>query len=176
MRIFLIGFMGSGKTTVGRPLAGALGLHFVDMDHYLAETQHKTIGEIFEAIGESGFRALERQTLAELSLAENTLVATGGGAPCFSDNIQTMNRAGTTIYLQLSPEGLAARLQHGRDKRPLLRGLNDEELLSYIRTTLAQREPFYGQARIIVDCDGYSDAQIVEKCKKAVEFMPRNTK
>jgi shikimate kinase len=172
MRIFLIGFMGSGKTTVGRPLARALGLRFVDMDHYLADVQHKTIGEIFEAIGESGFRALERQTLAELSVAENTLVATGGGAPCFSDNIQTMNQAGTTIYLQLSPEGLAARLKHGRDKRPLLRGLNDEELLSYIRTTLAQREPFYQQARIIVDCDGYSDAQIVEKCKRAIEAIP----
>lgn len=172
MRIFLIGFMGSGKTTVGRPLAKALGLRFVDMDHHITDSRHKTVGELFETLGEAGFRELERETLAELSAQDDLVVATGGGAPCFFDNMETMNRAGSTIYLQVSPEGLLARLKHGRDKRPLLRGKSDEELLRYIRETLAGREKFYRQARIAVDCDGYSDAQIVEKCRRAVEAIP----
>ena len=171
MKIFLLGFMGSGKTTVGKPLAKALGLRFVDMDAHIVETQHKTIADLFETLGEAGFRALERQTLAELCAQDNLVVATGGGAPCFFDNLAAMNRAGTTLYLRVSPEGLAARLKHGRDKRPLLRGKSDEELLTYIRASLAAREPFYAQARIVVDCDGYSDAQVVEKCRAAVEMI-----
>ncbi len=174
MRIFLIGFMGSGKTTVGKPLAKALGLRFVDMDAHIVETQHKTIADLFETLGEAGFRALERDTLAELCAQDDLVVATGGGAPCFFDNMEAMNRAGTTIYLKVSPEGLAARLKYGRDKRPLLRGKSDEELLAYIRSSLAAREPFYAQARVTVDCDGYSDAQVVEKCRAAVEMGGKN--
>ena len=173
MRIFLIGFMGSGKTTVGRPLAKALGLRFVDMDHHITDTCHKTVGELFEALGEEGFRELERKTLAELSAQDGFVMATGGGAPCFFDNMEVMNRAGSTIYLKVSPEGLAARLRHGCDKRPLLRGRNDEELLEYIRTALAGREKFYTQARITVDCDGYSDTQIVDKCRRVIEAVPK---
>ena len=173
MRIFLIGFMGSGKTTVGKPLAKALGFRFVDMDHHITDTRHKTVAEIFEELGENGFRKLEQQTLQELSTQDNIVIATGGGAPCFFDNMEAMNRAGATIYLQVSPEGLATRLKHGRDKRPLLRGKNDRELLLYIKEKLVEREPFYKQARIIVDCDGYSDAQIVDKCRRVIESMPR---
>jgi len=173
MRIFLIGFMGSGKTTVGRPLAKALGLSFVDMDHHLTDTQHKTVAQLFEELGENGFRQLERDNLAALSIQDNVVIASGGGAPCFFDNMDTMNRVGSTIYLKVSPEGLAARLKHGRDKRPLLRGKNDEELLEYIRTALASREKFYSQARITVDCDGYSDAQIVDKCRRVIEAIPK---
>ena len=173
MRIFLIGFMGSGKTTVGRPLAKALGLRFVDMDHHITDSQHKTIAQLFEELGEEGFRQLERDTLAELSAQDNTVIATGGGAPCFFGNMDVMNRTGSTIYLKVSPEGLAARLKHGRDKRPLLRGKTDEELLEYIRRTLAEREKFYAQASITVDCDGYSDAQIVDKCRRVIESMPQ---
>ena len=168
----MTGFMGSGKTTVGRPLAKALGLRFIDMDHHITDTCHKTIPELFDSLGELGFRELERQTLAELSLQENVVIATGGGTPCFFENMETMNRAGSTIYLQVSPEGLAARLKHGRDKRPLLRGKTDEELLRYIRESLSRREQFYRRARIVVDCDGYSDTQITEKCRRAVEAIP----
>jgi len=172
MRIFLTGYMGSGKTTVGRPLAKALGLRFIDMDHYLTDTRHKTIPELFEEFGESGFRNVEREILTELISLDEVVIATGGGAPCFFDNMDAMNRAGHTIYLQVSPEGLAARLKHGRDKRPLLRGKNDKELLDYIRTALSARETFYRQARIIVDCDGYSDQQITEKCRRVIDAIP----
>jgi shikimate kinase len=169
MRIFLIGFMGSGKTTVGRPLAKALGLRFVDMDTQIVDRQRKTVAELFDALGEAGFRQLERETLAELGAQDDVVVATGGGAPCFFDNTTAMNRAGITVYLKVSPEGLAARLRRGRDKRPLLRGKSDAELLAYIRESLAARESFYAQARITVDCDGYTDAQVVEKCRRAIE-------
>ena len=172
MRIFLIGFMGSGKTTVGRPLAKALGLRFVDMDHHLTDARHKTIAQLFEELGEEGFRRLEQQTLHELADRDNLVIATGGGTPCFFDNIEAMNRTGTTIYLQVSPEGLAARLRHGRDKRPLLRDKSDGELLEYIRTTLSAREQFYRRACIAIDCDGYSDDRIVDKCRWAVEAIP----
>jgi len=172
MRIFLIGFMGSGKTTVGRPLAKALGLRFVDMDHHITDTQHKTVADLFDRLGEEGFRQLERQTLKKLGEQNNTVIATGGGAPCFYTNMEDMNRMGSTIYLKVSPEGLAARLKHGREKRPLLRGKTDEELLEFIRKALAEREKFYSQARIIIDCDGYSDVQIVEKCRQAIEAIP----
>lgn len=170
MQIFLIGYMGCGKTTVGRPLAKALGLRFIDMDHFIADKYHCTIPELFEAKGEEGFRQIERDTLHELASTENTVISTGGGSPCFFDNIDRMNRSGTTIYLKVSPEGLVKRLAHGRDKRPLLRGKSDEELLEFIRDSLAKRDRYYGQARIIVDCDGYSDIQIVEKCQRAVSF------
>jgi shikimate kinase len=170
MRIFLIGFMGSGKTTVGRPLAKALGLRFVDMDSHIVENQNKSISDIFEALGEEGFRTLERETLGKLSARDDLVIATGGGAPCFFDNMETMNRVGTTIYLNVSPEGLAERLRRGRDKRPLLRGKDDAELSAYIRRTLAERAPFYAQARITVDCNGFNDAQIVEKCRRVVKY------
>jgi len=172
MRIFLIGYMGSGKTTVGRPLAKALGLRFVDMDHHITDTHHKNIAQLFEELGEEGFRQLEQKTLQELSTQDNIVIATGGGAPCLFDNMDTMNRSGISIYLQVSPEGLAARLKHGCEKRPLLRGKSPEELLEYIRHTLSLREPYYRKARITVDCDGYSDAQVIEKCRRVVESMP----
>lgn len=173
MRIFLVGFMGSGKTTVGRPLAAALGLRFVDADAHLVEAQRKTVAELFETLGEAGFRALEREVLGELATRDGLVVATGGGAPCFGGNMAAMNRAGTTIYLRVSPEGLAARLKNGRERRPLLRGKSDTELLAYIRTTLAARAEYYEQARITVDCDGYSDRQIVELCRAAIENIPK---
>lgn len=172
MRIFLVGFMGCGKTTVGKPLAKALGFRFVDMDHYLTDKYHKTVSEIFEERGESGFRELERDTLLELSAEDQIVIATGGGAPCFFDNMDTMNRSGSAVYLQVFPEGLVKRLRYGRDRRPLIRGKSDEELLVYIEETLSKREVFYEKARIIVDCNGYSDAQIVDKCKRAIEAIP----
>ncbi|MCD8185495.1 MAG: shikimate kinase [Rikenellaceae bacterium] len=172
MIIFLIGYMGCGKTTVGKPLAKALGLSFVDMDHYLTDTCRKTIPQLFEDLGEEGFRKLEHQTLEQLSRQDNLLIATGGGAPCFFQNMETMNRRGITLYLQVSPEGLAARLRHGCEKRPLLRGKSPEELLTFIRHALSQREEFYRQAQVTVACDGYSDSQVVEICRRAIQSMP----
>ncbi len=164
MKIFLVGYMGCGKTTLGRPLARRLGMRFVDMDGYLVDRCGRTIPEIFESEGETGFREREREVLDELMEMEgDAVISTGGGAPCFFDNMARMNACGTTVYLRVSPEGLAARLRDGRDKRPLLRGKDDVQLLAHIRETLREREVFYGQARMAVDCDGFGDAEIVSR-------------
>lgn len=114
MLIFLVGYMGCGKSTIGRALARRLGKPLLDMDALIEEHCGKRVGEIFETFGEDGFRRMERDTLAEvISSYDDAVVATGGGTPCFFDNMEAMNRAGRTIYFQMSAEKLAVRLEHG---------------------------------------------------------------
>lgn len=146
MRIFLIGYMGSGKSTLGRRLAKHLNLQFVDMDHYIEERNYKTIPQIFAEEGEAEFRKKERKALEELSEFTNIIIATGGGAPCFFDNIDIMNRAGKTIYLNINPEILAERLLKSKTERPLIKGKTREELVAFIDETLKKRHAFYSQA------------------------------
>ncbi len=172
MVIFLIGYMGSGKTTVGKPLARELGYRFVDMDHYITDKHGMTVSEIFERHGEEGFREIEKTALREIASGRDLVIATGGGAPCFHGNMDYMNSLGTTIYLKVSPQGLVKRLEYGKEKRPLLQDKTPEQLLEFIRTALEGREVHYGQAGITVDCDGYSDRQVVEKCRNAILSMP----
>ncbi len=120
-RIFLIGYMGSGKTTVGQLLAEKLGYTFLDMDTYIEGKMFKSVSQIFAELGEEQFRLLEQRSLHEIGEIENVVIATGGGAPCFYDNMEYMNRMGTTIYLKLSPVELSERLETFRtNKRPLL--------------------------------------------------------
>jgi len=146
-RIFLIGYMGSGKTTVGQLLAARLGYRFIDMDAYIEETQFKTVHQIFTEHGEPEFRLLEQHCLHEIGTFDHVVISTGGGAPCFFDNMKFMNEHGVSIYLKLSPEQLAERLEESQaNKRPLLAGRKGEELLQFIRDGLAIREPFYSQA------------------------------
>ncbi len=146
MRIFLIGYMGSGKSTLGRRLAEYLNLQFVDMDHYIEERNYKTIPQIFEEEGEAEFRNKERKALEELSEFTDIIIATGGGAPCFFDNINIMNRAGKTIYLNINPEILAERLMSSKTERPLIKGKSREELVAFIDETLKKRHEFYSKA------------------------------
>lgn len=162
MLIFLVGYMGCGKSTIGRALAARLGKPLLDMDALIEEHCGKRVGEIFETFGEDGFRRMERDTLAEvISSYDDAVVATGGGTPCFFDNMEAMNRAGRTIYFQMSAEKLAVRLEHGRAKRPLLRDKSEDELVEYIRENIRKREPFYSQARLVIGCDGVSDDYVV---------------
>ena len=162
MLIFLVGYMGCGKSTIGRALARRLGKPLLDMDALIEEHCGKRVGEIFETFGEDGFRRMERDTLAEvISSYDDAVVATGGGTPCFFDNMEAMNRAGRTIYFQMSAEKLAVRLEHGRAKRPLLRDKSEDELVEYIRENIRKREPFYSQARLVIGCDGVSDDYVV---------------
>lgn len=146
MRIFLIGYMGSGKSTLGRRLAKHLNVQFVDMDHYIEERNYKTIPQIFEEEGEAEFRKKERKALEELSEFTDIIIATGGGAPCFFDNIDIMNKAGKTIYLNINPEILAERLMKSKTERPLIKGKSREELVAFIDETLRKRHEFYSQA------------------------------
>lgn len=147
MRIYLIGYMGCGKSTLGKRLAKHLNLEFVDMDHYIEMRNHKTIPQIFAEEGESEFRKKERKALEELSEFSNIVIATGGGAPCFFDNIDLMNQTGATIYINIDPAILADRLIHSKTERPLIKGKTKEELIVFIDEMLAKRRPFYSQAK-----------------------------
>jgi len=147
MRIYLIGYMGSGKSHLGRKFSKHLGLQFVDMDHYIEERNYKTIPQIFAEEGEAEFRKKERKALEELSEFSDIVIATGGGAPCFFDNIDLMNKTGKTIYLNIDPKILAFRLMKSKTERPLIKGKSKEELVSFISETLAKRNDFYKQAK-----------------------------
>lgn len=148
MRIYLIGYMGCGKSTLGRRLSDFLGLQFVDMDHYIEMRNHKTIPQIFAEEGESEFRLKERKALDELSEFTDTVIATGGGAPCFFDNIDLMNKTGKTIYLNIDPSILAERLLKSKTERPLIKGKSKEQLVAFIDETLKKRNHYYKQAAI----------------------------
>lgn len=166
MPIYLIGFMGSGKTTVGKKLAKQLGYLFIDLDAYLEKKYQCKIAEVFEKDGEDVFRDRERQCLVELSGLDNAVVSTGGGTPCFFDNLDKMKATGLTIYLKASSSLLKDRLKNAKTERPLLKDANsEEELLSLIESKLNQREPIYNQAHIIVNAASIQSDEIV----KAIE-------
>jgi shikimate kinase len=150
-RIFLIGFMGSGKSTLGAQLARRVDYQFIDMDHMIEETAEMSIPEIFNEHGEEVFRKWEHDILHELCRREKLVISTGGGAPCHSQLMDLMNTHGTTIYLKLSPEALKTRLIQSRTERPLIMGKSEPELLDFIKSLLEKREKFYKRARHIVD-------------------------
>jgi shikimate kinase len=150
MRIYIVGFMGCGKSTIGRNLAKHLDLNFIDLDNYIEERYFKTIPLIFSEEGEKGFREKERRSLEEVSQFENVVIGTGGGTPCFFDNMEMMNRSGFTIYLTPDTETLAGRILKSKTERPLISGKSREELIDYINETLKIRSPFYEQAKIII--------------------------
>ncbi|MFW5706707.1 MAG: shikimate kinase [Bacteroidota bacterium] len=150
MIIFLIGFMGSGKSTLGKRLAKKIGYDFVDMDYHIEEQEGMKVPAIFEKKGERYFRDQEKRFLEELEKDANLVVATGGGAPCFGKNIDIMNEKGITVYLKMSPSALASRLERARVIRPLVAGLESEHLRQYIENKLHEREPYYNQAKCII--------------------------
>ena len=146
MRIFLIGYMGSGKTTVGRKMASLLDSNFVDLDTRIESTTGKTITELFDS-GEDAFRKLERETLMGISKDPKLVLSTGGGTPCFHDNMEWMNEQGVTVYLKLDPLSLFHRLRASKRPRPLIAGKSDDELLDYIHKSLTERELHYRKAK-----------------------------
>ncbi len=150
-RIILVGYMGAGKTTIGRQLAMALNLQFYDLDWYIEMRYHKRVPEIFATSGEEGFRDLERRMLHETAEFEDVVLSCGGGTPCFFDNMDYMNSLAETVYLKATPETLAAHLRMGKTERPLIKGKTPDELLQYIRESLAEREPHYAKAKHTLD-------------------------
>lgn len=163
MLIFLIGFMGSGKTTLGRPLALRLGYQFLDLDKVIEESEDATVGEIFATRGEEFFRTLERRYLQDIIVhGGNAVVSTGGGTPCFNGNMELMNTNGITVYLKLSPGMLADRLMAAKVCRPLLEGKSPEELLQYIVDTLAMREEHYERANVVVANPARDVAKLID--------------
>lgn len=151
MKIFLIGFMGCGKSTLGRKLATKLGYDFIDLDHQIEKLVGMSIGAYFAANGEAAFREFERKTLQEFNYPSNCVVATGGGAPCYFDNMAWINNNGTSVYIEMSAAALARRLESGKEKRPLLKDMDQEEMTSFIEKKLEERNPFYLQAGLKVN-------------------------
>ncbi len=151
IRIILIGYMGAGKTTLGKRLSKELGLPFFDLDWYIENRFCKTVSELFAQRGEEGFRKIEQSMLHEVAEFEDVIISAGGGTPCFFDNMEYMNRQADTVYLKASAEVLARHLKMGKQKRPLLAGKSDEELAEFINESLRQREPYYTQAKYTFD-------------------------
>ena len=161
-RVFLVGYMGAGKTTVGKELAKLAGLSFIDLDYYIEGSYHKAVSQIFAERGEEAFREIERNMLHEVAEFEDVLISTGGGAPCFFDNMEYMNRVGTTVFLDVDPKVLFSRLRVAKQQRPILQGKKDDELLEFIVQALEKRAPFYRQANYIYCADKLEDRSQIE--------------
>lgn len=166
-RILLIGYMGAGKTTLGNALAQELGLSFIDLDLFIEERFRKSISQIFSEKGEEEFRRIEQNMLHEVAEFEDVIISTGGGTPCFFDNIDYMNNKGITVYLQVPTERLFTRLSIARRSRPLIKDKSDEELLCFISEQLSKRELFYKKATYTFVADKLEDKkQISESVKE----------
>lgn len=148
-RIYLIGYMGVGKTTIGKELSKLHDLSFIDLDKFIENKYHKTVPQLFAEKGEDVFRELERKCLLEVSDIEDVVVSTGGGTPCFFDNMAIMNETGISVYIQATPLELVSRLQASKNVRPIVSEKNAEELLPFITRHLSERDYFYNQAHII---------------------------
>ena len=173
-RIFLIGYMGAGKTTLGKAFARALGLTFVDLDWYIEERFHKSIRQLFAERGEEGFRELEKQMLHEAGDFEDVVISVGGGTPCFFDNMEYMNEAGETVFLDVNLQVLFRRLKVAKQQRPLLDGKTDEELKAFIQEALQKRLPFYTKAKHTFNGERLEDRhqiqQSVERLKELLKL------
>lgn len=150
-KIYLIGFMGSGKTTVGRKLASRLNWSFIDLDDRIQLKAGMEIMEIFAKKGESGFREIESEVLRSLSTEFNTVISTGGGSPCFDENMDYMLGSGLTIYLKMTPVQLKNRLLRSSHERPLIKSITIDELQGFIEKKLSEREKWYSRAEIHFD-------------------------
>lgn len=146
-RIFLVGYMCAGKTTIGTELAQKLGFTFIDLDQYIESQEGKSISTIFAEKGEAYFRQLERQALTDMFVQEKVVIATGGGTPCQGDNMTRMNRNGTTVFLNPNLDELALRLEIGKHTRPLLKDKTSAEMRHFIEQMLKERLPYYSQAK-----------------------------
>ncbi|AHW59935.1 shikimate kinase [Draconibacterium orientale] len=162
MRVYLIGYMGCGKSRMGRHLSEHMGLQFIDMDDYIEERNCKTVPQLFADYGEDGFRQRERKALEELAEFTDVIIATGGGAPCFFDNIDLMNKTGKTVFLNIDPAILADRLMNSKTERPLIKGKSREELVAFIDETLKKRKQFYSQAQFEITEPDFSLDRIQE--------------
>ena len=145
--VYLVGFMGCGKTTAGKKLAASLNWSFIDLDKKIEEETGLTINELFSTHGEDYFREVEARTLRSLQFNSNHVIATGGGTPCFKNNMEYMNSVGCTVYLKLTPSQLAARLKPALDERPLIQNIGKEELLHFIETRLEERSVWYEKSQ-----------------------------
>lgn len=154
--------MGCGKSTMGRALSASLNLMFIDLDTFLEERYFKSIPQIFAEEGEDSFRRKERKVLEEVAAFDNVIVATGGGAPCFFDNMELMNNSGFCIFLDVEIDSLVTRLLRAKTERPLIKGKSPDELRLFIEGMMQKRRPFYEKARHILKGKDIFPEQVLE--------------
>lgn len=155
--IYIVGYMGAGKSTVGLMLARKLGYQFVDTDIFIEARFRRSIRAMFDEIGEARFRLRERMVIEELSGMENCVIATGGGLPCFHDNMSLLNATGQTIYLEASNEALVKRLVLCKRTRPSICNKTDEEIVAFVEEAMLTRRPIYEQAQYRVPVEELVD-------------------
>lgn len=168
MKVVLVGYMASGKSTVGRLLARHLGAEFIDLDEYIEENQKKSIKAIFSEKGEIFFRRLEHQMLNEVLKKDTSIVlSTGGGTPCYGTNMASiLNQADHSIYLNVSIPNLLERISKEKEDRPLVKNIPNEELPEFIGKHLFERRPYYLQAKHVLDCNGSDPKAVVDMIKE----------
>ncbi|MGZ4034118.1 MAG: shikimate kinase [Bacteroidia bacterium] len=149
-KIFLIGYMGSGKSSSGKILASQLKCDFIDLDLFIEKEYQMTIPQIFSTKGEKEFRAMEHNALKKVMEKDNIVVACGGGTPCYYNNMELMNNHGNTVYIKMSADTLVKRLLTAKDKRPLIENKTEAELKVFVKRQLEKREDTYHQAQYIV--------------------------
>lgn len=171
--VFLIGYMGCGKTTLGEVLARQMGLPFIDLDEYIERKQGATIVEIFDKRGEKRFRELETAALCDVAAMSDVIVGCGGGTPCHGDNMALMNEAGTTVWLTTSPERITARLllPEQKVKRPKFANLPDEAFLPLVKRELEARTPYYSQARLQFDSTDIETGPATERTARRLAIL-----
>ena len=167
-RIILIGYMGSGKTTVGKALSKETGMMFYDLDWYIESRMRKSVSQIFAEKGEEKFRQMEYNMLHEVAEFEDVIISCGGGTPCFFDNMDYLNQQGDVVYLKATPETLYKHLLMAKVERPLLKGKSPDELIAYITEHLKEREPFYEKALYTLDVTVLDD---FDKIKVSVAHL-----
>jgi shikimate kinase len=170
-RIYIIGFMGSGKTTTGKKLAASLQWAFIDLDREIEAASGKTISEIFSESGEEYFRKIESDQLQNLDIKEDTVISVGGGTPCFSGNMHFMNKTGIVVYLRMTPDQLRSRLSPDPDKRPLLKDINESDRYRYISEKLSEREIYYNMASVIEDATNLNIGELTDKLKTIMQDL-----
>lgn len=163
MRIFLIGYMLCGKSTIGKKLARRLNYRFTDTDKLIENKYQLSVEQIFEKYGEEVFRQFEKEILQTLDSEDDIVIATGGGLPCFGDNMKKIKSSGYVIYLNMHPYSILSRHKKSKRPRPLLQGKTDEELRDFLKESLKKRDFYYRQADLIVRAENIKVEEIVAK-------------
>jgi shikimate kinase len=166
MLIFLVGFMGCGKSYTAKYLANELNIPYVDMDQAIEMQHGKTIPQIFEEEGELVFRNLEHEYLKALNPEYSRIISTGGGTPCYHNNMALMNSTGTTIFIDSDKQLIVERLLRGIHKRPLLQGMNEHDLGFFYDQKMKERRPFYEQANFQVK---HQDYEVLQRLIQSLE-------
>ena len=161
--IILLGYMGAGKTSVGKAMARKLGLSFYDLDYFIEERFRRKVADIFAEHGEEGFRKIEYNMLHEVAEFEDIVLSLGGGTPCFFDNIDYINQKGITVFMNASPEIIVKHLKISHNVRPLLQQKQGQELLDHIARHMEERMPYYRKAQYEVNVDTLDSFQKIDQ-------------